>query len=97
MLPLFLKRPDLKRKQKVIQGISEVEQEYLGMKFYCRSVVYLNKYYLKENISKYDTLGSEFIKTSDDNSTSEFLGAPISCVQLPSFGKQGIYTATVAF
>lgn len=97
LLLLFLKSPDLKRKLKVIQSMKEVEREYLGMRFYCTSVGYLNKYYLKENISKYDTLGSEFIKTSDDNSTSEFLGAPISCVRLPSFGKQAVYAATVAF
>lgn len=76
MLLLFLKSPDLKRKPKVIQSMIEVEWEYLGMRFYCTSVGYLNMYYLKENISKYDTLGSEFIKTSDDNSTSKFLGAP---------------------
>lgn len=97
MLLLFLKSPDLKRKPKVIQSMKEVEREYLGMRFYCTSVVYLNKYYLKGNISKYDALGSEFIKTSDDNDTSEFLGAPISCVHLPSFGKLAIYAATVAF
>lgn len=97
MLLLFLKSPDLKRKLKVIQSMKAVEREYLGMMFYWTSVVYLNKYYLNENISKYDALGSEFIKTSNDNSTSEFLGAPISCVWFPSFGKQAVYTITVAF
>lgn len=46
--------------------MKEVEWEYLGMRFYWVSV---HKYYLKENISKHGALGSEFIKTSDDNSS----------------------------